>query len=361
MPVYQIQISAENQDDCWDEFVTSLPNGHHVQTSLWGQVKATTGWQAVRIKVLDQEKIIGGVQVLFRRIPLFGGYGYVTKGPLLKSSDPTLLELVLSEVGKLIKKVHWQYITIQPPNDGQSLEPQLLKAGFKPSRVELAPTASILIDLTVESPEILAQMKRQTRQNIARSEREGMTVREGTRDDLHTLYELNTSTSRRQDFIPFPETYFYKMWDVFEQCGYIKLLLSEYGGESISALLLIPFGNTVIAKVLGWSGLFPERRPNEAVFWAAIQWSKAHGYRYFDLEGLDPDGARTVLDGQPLPEPLKKKPDFFKYGFGGKVTLYPCAFERIPNPVLQWGYKKTLAQNGNKTLFLKVYDLIRKR
>lgn len=357
----RIQISDESLDTHWDEFVASLPHGHHVQTSLWGQVKATTGWRALRIKVLDHDSIAGGLQVLFRSLPMVGGYGYVTKGPLFKSSDPVLMETVLAELTKLIQKNHWRYFAVQPPVDDRPLENKLLALGFTPTHVELAPTASILIDLAPDYKDILAQMKRQTRQNINRSEREGMAVREGGREDIHTLYQLNSSTSQRQDFIPFPESYFLQMWDIFEPYGYIKLLLSEYNHESVSALLLIPFGNTVIAKVLGWSGLHQERRPNEAVFWGAIRWSKEHGYRYFDFEGIDPDGARAVLSGQPLPEPLKRKPDFFKYGFGGKVTLYPGAYEMIPDPVIRWAYHQILPPNGNKSLYLKVYDLIRKR
>ena len=358
----KLQISEQPQDSRWDQFVASVPGGHHVQTSLWGQVKATLGWSTKRILATHQDTIIAGAQILYRQIPLIGGIGYVVKGPLSHYADPGLAECVLRELLEFSQNQHLLVVVVQPPNDDNgAVAHPLSLMGFQPSAVELTATASILIDLSVGLDDIMAQMKRRTRQNIARSEREGIVVREGTKEDLPTLCSFNAATCRRQNVRPFSERYFAKMWEVLEPFGYVKMLLAEYNHEPVSALMIVPFRDTVIAKVLGWSGLYPDRRPNEAVFWAAMKWSKSHGYRWFDLEGVDRSGAQHVLSGQALPEPLQKKPDFFKYGFGGQVVLYPEAYEQIHNSVLRWGYSKLFSGGTNKGLSFRISEIIRKR
>ena len=77
----------------------------------------------------------------------------------------------------------------------------------------------------------------------------------------------------------------------------------------------------------GWLGEHRDRHPNEALHWAAIQWAKAHGYRYYDFEGIDPAAAELALRGVPLPEPMRQSVARFKLGFGGEVRLLPRSYD----------------------------------
>lgn len=354
------RISDDSRDDRWDNFVATLPVGHHTQTSLWGRVKACRGWRATRIIVTRQTEIVAGAQVLYRQLPLFGGIGYVPAGPILKHEDPDLLRSLLDRLLELRKHHHLRYMAVQPLDTDRIPPDQLTAFGFQPSTVELVPTASVFVDLSIEPSEMLAGMKRQTRQNIARSERQGVVVREGTREDVSTFWTLHGTTCTRQKASPFPESYFTQMWDAFEPAGHLKLFVAEYEGQAVSALWTVPFGDTVSAKALGWSGLHGDRKPNDALFWAAINWSKSHGYRWFDFEGVDRFGAECVLNGQPLPESLRRSPDAFKYGFGGKVILCPQAHEYIPNSILRWGYHTFFSKNSNTKSFQRLFEIIRK-
>jgi peptidoglycan pentaglycine glycine transferase (the first glycine) len=203
-------------------------------------------------------------------------------------------------------------------------------------------------------------MKRQTRQNIQRSEREGITIQEGNESDLNTFYELHIASSQRQKFSVYPLKYFQKIWDTFQPYGFVKIFLAEYHQAPVSTLLIIPFGNTVIAKFLGWSGEYAQFRPNDALFWHAIRWSKVHGYKRFDFDGINVSGAKAILAGNSLPEDLKHSPDFLKLGFGGQVVLYPPAYDMVYNPVLQWMYKKASPQVGGSSIPSRVMDRLRK-
>jgi lipid II:glycine glycyltransferase (peptidoglycan interpeptide bridge formation enzyme) len=356
-----VRISDNMRDPEWDAFVATVPGGHHVQTSLWGQVKALLGWDAVRVIVTDRREIVAGAQMLIRRMPLIGAVTYIPKGPVCAREDVGLSELVLDEICRVSGTNHTTLVAIQPSNNGQATIDLLPPRGFEPSSLELAPTATILINLAPGPDAILAGMKRQTRQNIRRSERAGISVHEGTEDDLPAFYTLHEATSRRQKFPPYPKEYFTHMWKVLEPHGYITVLLAKLEDEVVSALLLVPFGDTVIAKILGWSGLHGDRRPNEALFWGSIQWARSRGYSYFDFEGIDPIGARAILRGESLPESLRRTPDFLKHGFGGQVVLYPEAYDRVSNPVLGWAYRKASPRIGGESPASKLMDRLRKR
>lgn len=358
---FQTLASNKIDDLKWNEFIASVPFGHHVQTSLWGQVKATLNWKTERILVTDQNgHITAGAQILIRSMtPLFT-VAYLTKGPVLSSEDPSMAKTIIQYAIQISRKNHAQILAIQPPNNGTSIMLPLSECGFQPSSLELAPVASLIVDLTPGENQLLDQMKRQTRQNIHRSEREGIVVRVGGVDDLAAFYRLHTATSLRQKFAPYPFKYFQKLWDIFEPHGHIKLFIAEYNHVPVSVLLTIPFGNTVIAKIFGWSGDYAQLRPNDAIFWNAIKWSKIHGYNYFDFEGIDVNGAKAILAGNSLPETLRHSPDFLKLGFGGQVVLYPPAYDMVYNPIFQWVYKMASPKIGGQSIPSQVIDRLRK-
>jgi lipid II:glycine glycyltransferase (peptidoglycan interpeptide bridge formation enzyme) len=358
---YQVVLSDSITDCEWDEFVSSQAEGHHVQTSLWAQVKRTLGYRALRVVLSARGRILAGGQFLIRQwSPLFA-VAYMPKGPLLSTWDATVARLLTDEFKRIAQTHHFLAMALQPPNHDAEFHGLLLDQGFQPSWLELAPTATIFIDLTADSDQILKQMKRQTRQNIHCSEREGMTTREGTEADLPAYYRLHVATSRRQGFTPYPEEYFACMWRVFSERECISLIFAEFDNTPVSALLLVSFGDTVIPKTLGWSGEHAKRRPNDAVFWAAIRWAKDHGYRYFDLEGIDRAGAQMKLAGRPLPEALRNTPDFFKLGFGGRISLLPCSYCFVPSFLWRWPYHQIFSMKHRGQIFHRSFDRYRRR
>jgi len=354
-------VSEKESDPDWDAFIASVPYGHHVQTSLWGQVKGVLGYRAIRIIVCRDGRTVAGGQILVRQITPFVTIGYMPKGPVFSSWDPTLGEILLSELKRIVQINHFFLLAVQPANEVSELKLLLINRGFRSSWLELAPTATILLDLSPELDQILALMKRQTRQNIRRSEREGMTVREGTEADLPAFYELHLVTSQRQKFKPYPRKYFAQMWRVFSTQGLISLILAEYQGAPVSALLLVSFADIVIAKILGWSGQYAEHRPNDAVFWASIQWAKSNGYHCFDFEGIDREGAELMVSGQPLHEELRHTPDFIKLGYGGKVALMPQSYYFVPSPLFRWPYNKIFGLRERRPAIYEQLDRFRRR
>jgi lipid II:glycine glycyltransferase (peptidoglycan interpeptide bridge formation enzyme) len=332
---YQVNVSSQPEDALWDAFLAETPGGHHVQTSLWAQVKASLGYQFVRVVISRQNRTIaGGAQMLIRRFPMIGNVGFVPKGPLITLKDPWLEELTIKELLQTAKSSGIRCLIVQPPNHNEPVVSGLEARGFRPINISLAPTASIVLDLHKDLNVILGEMRRSTRYNISLGKRKGIIVRQGTEADLHTFYKLLSETSRRKQFSIYPARYYEKLWRVFHPYGLVHLFIAELEGEVVSAQLPITFGDTVINKLSAWSGQHGKLGPNEALYWAVIEWAKANGYRYYDLEGIDEDTAREITENKKNSGPLESNVTSFKIGFGGDVSFSPGPYLYITASIL---------------------------
>jgi lipid II:glycine glycyltransferase (peptidoglycan interpeptide bridge formation enzyme) len=337
---YHVRLSDQVEDAEWDSFLAQTAGGHHVQTSLWAQVKAVFGWRPVRLVVSRAEQIVAGAQLLIRPMAGAGALGYVTKGPVVAVDDPLLTDLVIDNLYQVAQSYHLQYLLVQPPNNGQPVAEALPSRGFRPSPISLGLAATVRIDLRQDREQLFAGMRRQTRRDIRHGLGQGMIGREGTEHDLAAFYRLLVATSERQKFVPYPLQYFARIWQLYHPHGYVRLFLVEYNGEVVSAQLAVPFGDTVITKQCGWSGRYGNLGPNHVMEWTTMEWANAQGYRYYDLEGIDPSVAGLILNGGSLTEELKRQhgPAYYKLGFGGKVMLLPGTYDYVYNPMLRWCY-----------------------
>jgi peptidoglycan pentaglycine glycine transferase (the first glycine) len=337
---YQLRLSSSVRDPRWDRFLAGTTGGHHLQSTYWGRVKASLGWRTVRVTAVRDDRIYGGAQVLLRPLPVLGAIGYVALGPVLRSDDPALLDVVLRGVHTVARANRVLFLVVQPPAGQEAVVPGLLANGYRAAGdlVEPHPAATVLIDLGKDEDTLLAGMKKATRYNIRLAGRRGVRVREGTERDVPTFYRLLAMTGRRQGF-PIPaQEYFRDLHRIMAPPGHAKLFLAEYGAEPLSAALVIAFGDTVSYKRGAWSGQHRHLHPNELLQWTVMHWAKRQGYRYYDLEGIEAAAARAVLAGARPSTAAHDTVSAFKLGFGGDVSLAPAAYERIPNPALRHGY-----------------------
>lgn len=358
---YKVQISSIVEDREWDSFLAQISGGHHVQTSLWGQVKASLGWEVLRLIVRNNDGIVAGAQLLMRPMPVVGNYGYLSKGPVFAIDDPFLFELVVERLKQLVKVYHIRNLIIQPPDNGQKLEAKLPDWGFRLSADKLGLSATVVVDLTTDLDQLLAQMKSKTRYNIRLGQRKGITVREGAEEDIGAFYQMLTATGERQGFVSNSEQYYVDQWRILEPHGYCKLFLAEYQGEPVSGLLAITFGDTVLYKRGAWSGRHGNLRPNEVMHWSAIEWAKSHGYRYYDFEGIDSDAARKMIADQPIPKSALQSVTRFKTGFGGKIELLPKTYSYIDNRLLKWSYETAYPKIAGWQVTKKAMTWVRTR
>ncbi len=333
---YEVHISAEPSAPQWDAFLSDAPAGHHVQSSLWSRLKQMHNWRPLRITFSQNDEICFGVQILIKRISIFGSVGYITQGPVFASPDADQFQQIISAVSQAMKQENIQVMFLMPPRNGAAIEPLLVKAGYASQTISMGPGATTLIDLDHSLEDIQKNMKSKTRYNIRYAERHGVTVREGTFDDLPLFQELLQKTADRNEFSPESLSYFQRMHELFAPPGHFQLLFAEHEGQTISSILLVAFGDTVIYKRGGWSGEKGNLRPNEALHWHAIRWAKEQGYHFYDFEGISRDAAQARLQGEDIPEEAMNTYTRFKLGFKGDVLVLPDTYLFSRNPLINW-------------------------
>ncbi len=325
-------------DPEWDRFLVAAKGNHHLQSTAWARVKASSGWQVLRLVIRDRGRIVGGIQILFRTVPLLGSLGYAPRGPVIQDCDPRLTERLFAELDRVMREERFFYLMIQPP-EGDAHSVEILRTrGFAPTPVEVAPTATVAADLSQSPEELLASMRSSTKRGIRKSLSSELEVRLGGEADLATFHSLLAQTGQRKNFTPPSLGYFQDLWRQFSP-DQVVLFLAETGGEVVAAELDIAFGDTLVSKRAGWSGSHPDLHPSARLIWEAMLWAKANGYKHYDLEGVAPDMARAILAGEPPPESSRRNQDIFKLGFGGRLLVLPDNHEYVYGKIAGWAHR----------------------
>ncbi|HRQ22223.1 MAG TPA: peptidoglycan bridge formation glycyltransferase FemA/FemB family protein [Anaerolineales bacterium] len=317
----------------WNQFLTKFPDAHLLQMGEWGELKNGFGWKPVRV-------ISGnaGVQILFRRLPLGFTIAYMPK-PVM--SNELQSNEFWSEVDSIRKRNRAVFLKVEP--DAWDDEFRLPPSAFRLSPHNIQPPRTIILDIKRSEEEILAGMKQKTRYNIRLAEKKGVTVR--TWDDIAAFHDMMTVTGGRDGFGVHSKEYYQRAYELFHPKGTCELLLAEYEGKPLAALMVFANGKRAWYVYGASNNEERNRMPTYLIQWEAIRWAKARGCEEYDLWGV-PDENEEMLEAQ-----FESRNDGlwgvyrFKRGFGGEVKRAAQALDRVYNPLLYWMYLKFI---GNR-------------
>ena len=336
--VMRISSSAEKNfpsSQEWDEFTKRFPSGHLLQSWTWGEFKAHFGWQPLRIAAVEGNDIVAAAQILFRPLPVSRlTTAYIPKGPLVDRSVPATA--LLSAIHDICRRKRAISLKVEPDwEDGAEQRSWLEEQGFIPSKQNVQPRRTIVIDLTLDEEAILAQMKPKTRYNIRLAQRKEVSVRLGTADDLSTFYELLEATSRRAKFGIHTQAYYTQAWQLFAGQETMSLFLAQYDGKTLAALMVFAWGNKAYYMYGASSSEERQRMPNHLLQWEAMRWARARGCRTYDLWGIpDVDESEIGPDIALAEERGVLSAGMgglyrFKCGFGGREVRYVGAYDYV--------------------------------
>jgi peptidoglycan pentaglycine glycine transferase (the first glycine) len=339
-----IQPTAEQ----WNVFVRSQPRGHILQAPAWGELKSQFGWSADRIAVTQSDRVVAGALVLFRSLPLrLGTLAYVPKGPRLDFDDEDITTELLHGLDRLLKQRRSILLKIEPDRvDDRAFVQRLNSLGFRPSPQTIQPPRTVVIDIARSDAEILAAMHQKTRYNIRLAAKKDVIVREAQESDLPAFNALMQTTGARDGFAVHSAAYYEAAYRLFVRAGQAKLFVATYQEQVIAGIFVFAQGDRAW-YFYGASGEAERQRmPNYALQWAGIQWAKSRGCREYDLWGV-PDEDEAVLEAHYL----DRHDDLwgvyrFKRGFGGQLTRFAGAFDRVYDPLLYKAYELYLKSRG---------------
>jgi len=313
----------------WNDFLSSHPNAHLLQTGEWGELKSAFGWKPVR---LVNEG--GGVQILFRKLPLGFTIGYLPKA----NPSPSLWP----EINSVSKHNHAIFLKLEPDLWTEQA-PDTPYLALRTSLHNIQPPRTIIVDLTSPEDEILARMKQKTRYNIRLAEKKGVTVHPW--DDLPAFHQMMQVTGGRDGFGVHSEEYYRRAYELLHPKGMCEILLAEYEGKPLAALFVACHGGRAYYLYGASTDQERNRMPAYLLQWEAMKWAKLCGCSEYDLWGI-PDEDEATLEAN-----FETRHDGlwgvyrFKRGFGGELKRAAQAMDRVYHPLL---YKMYLKFMGNR-------------
>ena len=221
---------------------------------------------------------------------------------------------------------------------------KLLKSTEAQSATSLTPEA------------VFSQFKQNTRNLTRRAERQGVTVRELTREELPILKQITASTADRRHFTDQPLSYYQAMYDLFAPRGEIKFLLAEVDATPeptsdttpdqtkpsakivdastksqqpqqptsptkipLSVAMFMLVGHEVVYLYSGSDDRYMKKyNAQYLIQWRMIEYALRHGFTRYNFYGI-----------RGLPDPAAKDYGIyrFKKGFGGHVIELIGSFE----------------------------------
>ena len=325
--------------DAWETFIAAHPNAHLLQTAQWGDLKGSFGWTPVR--VVSGEF---GAQILFRKLPLGFTFGYMPK-PVFSEQVSVGSEGFWAEVDRICRKKRAIFLKIEPDSwEDQPFFSLISNRLCLIAKHNIQPPRTIIISLTGSETDILNRMKQKCRYNVRLAEKKGVTVRAW--DDLEGFHRLLQVTGGRDGFGVHSLDYYRKAYELFHPVGMAELLVAEFEGRPLAALMVFALGGRAWYLYGASNDEERNRMPTYLLQWEAIRWARARGCVEYDLWGVpDADEATLEAEFETRREGLWGVYRF-KRGFGGEVKRTAQALDRVYMPWLYQVYLWWMGRRG---------------
>lgn len=300
----------------WQAIVKKYHEANFLQSPEYGEMNKILG-----DKVITSELDGLGYALMVVRNARRGRYLEIACGPLTNWGDAIVAKKILDKIAKIGKQEHCAFVRMRPQILASNDNLNLLKTlGLKKSPMHLAAEHTVMIDLSPDETELLARMRRQTRYEVRRAEKLGITVEKSNSEEIfREFHQIQLATAKRQGFIP-PN---------------LKTLLAEREafGDKIQIYVAKTADKEPIAYGMiiasGVEGDYYEAASTElnrklpgayALLWQAMRDLKKARYERFNLWGIAPAGQ---------PNHRYAGVTTFKTGFGGEVVEYVPAHDLV--------------------------------
>ena len=313
-------LLAKEEEKEYKEFLENHDRCNFQQSLEWGKVK--TSWKNEVVLAKDENgKIIGAISVLIRKIPIFGNFMYVSRGPICDIHNEKVLKELTEGLRELAKQYKAFTLRMEPDikSDDEEFKKIIKNLGFKINDKGknfsdgIQPRYVFRLDIKGKTEdEIFAAFHPKTRYNVRLAMKKGIEIREGTREDLKDFHKIMMVTGKRDNFMIRPLSYFEKMYDCLAP-EHLKLMMAYYNGQPVSGIIDIIYGNKIWYLYGASSNEHRNLMPNYLLQWEMIKYSIEHGKDVYDFRGVT-----GIVD--------EKDPHYglyrFKKGFNAEFTEF---------------------------------------
>ena len=286
-------VKDEQSEKEYTAFLEAHERCNFQQSIEWAKVK--TSWKHEIILAEDSSgKIIGSLMVWIRKIPIFGNIMYSARGPVCDIHNMEMLKQLTEGVKELQKKYNAIVIRIEPDilNSDEGFKNVMLDLGYqiksdaKNFREEIQPRFVFRLNTKDKTEEeLFNNLHSKTRYNVRLATKKGVTIKEGTREDLKDFHKIMVTTGIRDGFITRSLEYFERMYDCMAP-KHMKLLMAMAEDKPISGVIVIIYGNKTWYLYGASSNEHRNLMPNYLLQWEMIKIALQNKSDIYDLRGV---------------------------------------------------------------------------
>jgi CelD/BcsL family acetyltransferase involved in cellulose biosynthesis len=171
-------------------------------------------------------------------------------------------------------------------------QPPLEVRGELPGGFATQP-AAVIHELALDRPPaaLLAGCSKMHQRNVRKAQQAGLVVDQVTSAaGLRHFYRLHTLTRRRLGVPTQPWRFFEAIRRHVLAPGLGFVLVAYHGGRPCAGAIFLAWKDTLVYKYGASDPAYWAYRPNHLIFWTAIQWAAARGFRRLDFGRSDFDG-----------------------------------------------------------------------
>jgi hypothetical protein len=293
----------------WDEKIINFSDYSFFHTSYWAQVVADTySYNPFYFIIESNGNLKAAVPVMVVNSKLTGNRAVALPftdycPPLI--SDEINFGDIQDEILDFCKKRSLKYVEIRGGNKHFN--------GVQPSTFDYNHS----LDLTIGEDELHKNLSSNTKRNIKKSIREGISVEiSNSREAMEDFYKMNCITRKKHGLPPQPKLFFENLFKyvLSPEKGFISI--GKYNDLSIAGAVYLLLGKKAVYKFGASDMEYQHLRANNLVMWEAIKYCASTGFEDFCFGRTEPDN-----------EGLRK----FKLGWGTKeevLNIYRYDFKK---------------------------------
>ncbi len=293
-----MQIKEVIDKDLWNNCLVTFPYTTLFLSWAWTEYEKLIGSKFETWGIFDdaaqEEHLVGILPINIVRAKR-GKYLHLRHAPLIDWENKGVVQTVVKFLKDKAKKEKVDFIRISPLLKN-TLDNQLnlQRLGFRKALTHARDAElTVIIDLKKSTDQILAEMRKNTRNLIHKAEKIGVTVANTNIPESFEEFEkVYQDTVQRQKWTAYAPAHIKKEFEIFAKEGKAYMFTARYNNETISAAIFIVQQNQVIYHHSGSLTKYRDIPAAYLLHWEAIKYFKNLGLEIYNFWGVSPQENR---------------------------------------------------------------------
>jgi lipid II:glycine glycyltransferase (peptidoglycan interpeptide bridge formation enzyme) len=296
---FQVEVDRVTPDE-WSAMLDLFSDANFYQSWSYGAVR----WGAKNLSHLVLKRngeVLGMAQVrIIRPTRLKFGMAYLRWGPLChrhgKRPDADAAFSIANALQEEYVYKRGLLLQVLPNSFAGSDRAALFQSAFSAYTPESRTTANsyrtFILDLSPSVEELRRNLDKKWRNQLTRSEKNGLTVVAGNGADEYRrfcrMYEQMLERKAFESTVDVEE--FGRIQENLPDAHRMRILICELDGVPVAGLVASAMGDSAIYLLGATSDSGLNSKGAYLLQWTMIQWLKESGFKWYDLGGIDPEG-----------------------------------------------------------------------